>query len=532
MLPSDLGLPARFSSFVRGAHPYRLDQEPYIVRLVSAESRFRVLAAPPGSGKSLIYAGSLLLDGGRGLILVKTKALQTQLEEELGGLIYSIVGHANYPCKRYVRSSGFGKSTEEEEDDAVCPLPPDECSYRRACDAARKSQIVVTNYAHWVALARVGEVNRLGTFDFLVCDEAHNILDQMTDLLAIELQPYRISQLLGLEGDLALPGSDASPFPAWVEWAKHLISLPQPDTADATRLRKLYRLRRNLRRFVSSAGKGRAWAIEREPPTAPHPDLVKLSPVWCADTVEPYLFRGIEKICLTSATISRKTLRYLDVERQGEGKPDGFMYWEVPSIFDPRRRPFYIWPTIALDKRTTDAQMRLLVSRVDLILDAYPEVKGLLQSVSYDRAFTFLTMSRNHSRLLTHRSRELAHALQRFRKSPDPLVLCSPAIDEGVSFPHDECRFAILPKVPFLYSPDPVVKLRTKDDKGWANNEIVNKIEQMYGRGMRAPDDWCTTWMLDKHFGFFAPKVVWHKWFRDAWAPITEMPAPPLPYAA
>ena len=71
-------------------------------------------------------------------------------------------------------------------------------------------------------------------------------------------------------------------------------------------------------------------------------------------------------------------------------------------------------------------------------------------------------------------------------------------MSEGVDLPYDKCRFQIIYKVPFPYLGDKQINLRQKRDKRWYAYKTVMTIMQAYGRGMRAEDDYCTTYVLDK----------------------------------
>ena len=87
--------------------------------------------------------------------------------------------------------------------------------------------------------------------------------------------------------------------------------------------------------------------------------------------------------------------------------------------------------------------------------------------------------------------------LKHFEEDKNPLVLVSPSMSEGVDLPYDKCRFQIIYKIPFPYLGDKQVFMRQKRDKRWYAYKTVMTLMQAYGRGMRAEDDYCATYILD-----------------------------------
>ena len=84
-----------------------------------------------------------------------------------------------------------------------------------------------------------------------------------------------------------------------------------------------------------------------------------------------------------------------------------------------------------------------------------------------------------------------------FEKDENPLVLVSPSMSEGVDLPYDKCRFQVIYKMPFPYLGDKQVNMRMKRDKKWYAYKTVMTLMQAYGRGMRAEDDSCYTYIID-----------------------------------
>ena len=102
-----------------------------------------------------------------------------------------------------------------------------------------------------------------------------------------------------------------------------------------------------------------------------------------------------------------------------------------------------------------------------------------------------------NNRLRDHNSRNREYKLQQFEKSEEPLVLVSPSMSEGVDLPYEQCQFQIIYKIPFPYLGDKQVNQRRLKDPKWYAYKTVMTLIQAYGRGMRAEDDYCETYIID-----------------------------------
>ena len=106
----------------------------------------------------------------------------------------------------------------------------------------------------------------------------------------------------------------------------------------------------------------------------------------------------------------------------------------------------------------------------------------------------------------------------RFKESREPLVLITPSAYEGVDFKGDACRWQVLCKVPYPDLGDPQVRKRMEQDREWYIWLTALRIVQTYGRGMRTPDDFCKTYILDSDFrGFYLQnRKLFPEWFQEA----------------
>jgi Rad3-related DNA helicase len=175
-----------------------------------------------------------------------------------------------------------------------------------------------------------------------------------------------------------------------------------------------------------------------------------------------------------------------------------------------------------MSRKTKGSEFPTLVAAIDRILDDHPSEKGLIHCVSYSNVKYILENSRHQHRLITHGEKDRKSQLYHFVGSSRPLVLLSPSMERGVDLPYDHCRFIVIAKMPFPYLGDPQVSARLYRGKSagqaWYNAATARRIVQATGRGMRAPDDSCVSYILDSAFGDFYQKnmAMFPQWWREA----------------
>jgi Rad3-related DNA helicase len=503
--PEELGFsPISFPSF----RPQQISTITQIIEAFDSTSTV-LLCAPPGCGKSLIYNAVSRILGGRSLTLVINKGLQSQLLSDFPES-YSIVGHSNYPCANVLRST----SGDIDEFDCDARQSNRTCYYQEAIDTSLTHQSIITNVAHRVTIARSDSPDRLGNFSLLIGDEAHSIRDTLCSLLSVKIYPRRISQLLGFTSTLSTP-SVSDGLGVWVDWARVVVDrcervgmgMGKSGSADGKYARSLSR---DLTRFIDGVQLDPRWLAREETPTHASP-YISIQPRWAEKFTPTYLFYGVEKVILCSATLTHDTARHLGLDRSQ------YTLLDLDSTFDVRRRPFISLSVCKVDYQMSADDMRILVGAGDEIIGARQDRKLIGHPVSYDRARTIKSLSLYASQIITHdRSSELPDAIRRHTASPPPSTLLSPSISTGYDFKGDLARASIMYKVPRADSRDPLIKARRKDDKGFDRGEVIQSIVQSYGRVMRSMSDWGETFMLDRYMDFL-PASLFPMYFRRAW---------------
>lgn len=545
MNPTDIGLPAKFTSF----RPLQLEKA---IAIAGSPKRWVINSEPTGGGKSIIAMTAINLLEARAVYVTANKGLQEQLERDFGGIgLTDIRGQSNYPCRLLTeKHPGFhGCDKGPCHFGKPCDLHPRSESYRPGCtfyDAlakARRSRLVVTNYDFWMSANRYMEPSILGVRDIVVFDEAHEAPDKLAEFCAVTLTAEDCDRWLR---DTLPPVEDG--VEAWVEWAnKHRWTLES--LAEWCRTEARHDEARECSTFIKKVEFLRtAHAWERAEPSEPKVVLPGLdtdwvgersedrlaatfSPVWAHRYAEKFLFCGIPKVVLVSATITRQTARYL-------GIPDTQLeFVEYPSSFHLERRPVYVVPTASIGRSSTEADYRAIITRIDQIIDTRLDRKGIIMVNSYDMAFKIRQGSRHARRIMWHKRDRLGpssavEVVRKFKSAGPGTILISPVVSTGYDFPYDDCEFIIIPKVPFIDLRPAVIQARARSDKKYVNYLAMLKIIQQAGRGMRAVDDQCETFILDDNFGrWFLPSVRRDRliapWFNSAIKMSPILPAPP-----
>jgi len=109
-------------------------------------------------------------------------------------------------------------------------------------------------------------------------------------------------------------------------------------------------------------------------------------------------------------------------------------------------------------------------------------------------------------RLLIHDSENRESMIDFHKSNPDPTVLISPSMTEGVDLADDASRFQILCKVPFPYLGDQVIQLRKDRNPCWYACQTARSVIQALGRSVRSESDHATSYILD---------ADWHRFYSS-----------------
>lgn len=557
MSPSDIGLPNNFAA-------WRPVQDEAIEQAVYSDKRFEVLVLPTGSGKTLTVMTILRILGKRGVILTGTLGLQDQYAKEFGddqphlrvlrslnppklgefdpNAVCDIRGKANYQCEEH---------PSRQCDDGArmkCRFAGTlKCSYGSAIHRARGSIIDVTNYKFWMYFNAKGNkfsaikpMNakpdwKTNPVEILVLDEAHLADKELAGFLAIRIYEKEIYELL----HVSPPSSEDTQ--EWrqlgrdylktieleIQTYSNKIDPKRPAFAQShiiDHIRRLDSLHEKLDKLHGMEVKD--WVCEEMEPVKSGRRW-ELHPIWPGAHAERYLFQGIPKVLLVTATGKPKTMSVLGV------KSDQYRLREWGRVFPANRCPVYHIPQspmLRINRKTSHQDLLRWVALIDEIISSRLDRKGIIHTVSYKRQEFILAHSRfahlmyaNTSDTYSVRAQDVYTA---YRAASSPALLCSPSFSTGWDFPGDSCEYQIIGKVPYPDIHSKVMKARMARDAQYPSYLAMQELVQASGRGMRSKDDRCETFIADDGISWFMSQ---NRGLAPKWFEIRRMAAIPVP---
>lgn len=505
--PGDLGLPDKFSKF-------RIQQAEAIGLVMNnLDRKFTAAALPTGAGKSVFYVALACLMDWRVCILTRTKGLQDQLMGDFESMgLLDIRGRNNYQC---VETAGRNCDVGAKFHCSKAYTP--ECPYRADYLTACEGRLVMTNFSFFTSINEYGE--GLGRFDLLVVDEAHDAPAEVCSIAAVQLESKDVFHTL----ESAWPTQDYMTHPtnwprAWDPWIKARIgecsgliaqysgmtekhgrsALP---AADLMQLDALEELRRRLVRLSTRMGK---WAVK------PIRGGYHFEPLFAREYSQQFLFRHADHVVLTSATLTQKTLDLFGIPS------DQVNFQEFPAVFSPKRSPLIYIPSKAIGRKSTQDDIDTWMSIMNWIIRDRLDRKGIIHTVSYDRAEYILEHSDYRDIMVTNLEESSVETLASFRAAKPPAILVSPSFTTGYDFPGTQCEYQIISKMPIPPMYDPIMMARQAEDPDYRDYLSSQTLIQMCGRGMRFPEDACENIAIDKMVwvSIWANKKLYPGWFK------------------
>ncbi|KZX16115.1 helicase C-terminal domain-containing protein [Methanobrevibacter filiformis] len=483
-----------------------------IVEAIDKGFKYIILEAGTGTGKSAI-ATTLARMYGSAYILTMTKQLQAQYSDEFNFPL--VKGRGNFNClndnldstcdigtckttpnsKKFFCPFGVGKSPtlgaveafEDSFGNALFYASEEHCHYWQQKTNAVNSSITLMNYDY--GILELNYVKHFGIRDLLILDEAHNIENKLMRTLELNLYNKSLQKdIKKVISNNTLKSSDPKDwileleaiYDAYQEIDRSELPKNKVERIQSTS-RRLKQLRNNLEK------EPRNWVIDV------NDSGVSFKPLKINHYAKDYLFNYGEVCIFLSATIlSHKMFsKWLGLN------PNEVYHIKVDSPFPPSKRPIELKLAGKMAANRIKQTAPKTIPILNKILERHKNDKGLIHTNSY-KCQNYVTKNILNSRLISHTSQNRESVLHHFEDSPDPLVLVSPSMSEGVDLPYDKCRFQIIYKVPFPYLGDKQVNLRRKRDQRWYAYKTVMTLMQAYGRGMRAEDDSCYTYILDQ----------------------------------
>jgi Rad3-related DNA helicase len=481
-----------------------------------------LVQAPTGIGKTLIAVLVAVMLELQMRYTCHSKQLQAQFCGDFPDAV-ELLGRNNYVCLKNPRLfpqlsaelctytsphcktcalKGYGCQPDAE---GKCPCRED-CPYLVQKRLALNADIAVLNAAYLLHVLNFG--GGFSPIQFLTLDEF-----DLTESALLSMIELRFSEKFLEKFGLPRPKWKTKPDHEWAQECLRVVEqrINQLQNAwgidDLVSLHQLEQKKRQLQFFIREVTEDR-WVF----------DGTTWKPIWVSSYAGHYLWRHVDKVLGMSATISpwRQLCRDLGVD------PSQVESIDVPSVFPADRRPIYYRPVANMNHGSKEAEFPTLVAALDKILEQYRNDKGLIHCVSYDNVNRILELSKYSGRMITHRQSDRQSQLYHFKDSNRPLILLSPSMERGIDLPGDYCRFTVIAKVPFPYLGDPQVSARLHRSKSagqtWFDATTARRIVQATGRGMRAPEDHCVSYILDSAFGEFYERnqSMFPRWWRDA----------------
>ena len=482
-----------------------------IEEAISKGYKYIILEAGTGTGKSAV-ATTLARMYESAYILTMTKQLQKQYADEFDFPL--VKGRGNFDCLKdglEVTCDMGACKTAPKNSKFFCPYgisknptltgelafkdsfgsdiffqTTDHCNYWQQKANSINSPITLMNYDY--AILELNYVKHFGKRTLLILDEAHNIEDKLMKTMEINLYNRQLEKdIKKVISPQTLKSAEKG------EWIMEIdaiqghysdIEIKDLPTNKADRINstiaKLKSLKTNLENEPGN------WVIDADE------NGVSFKPLRVNHYAEDYLFKHGDVVIFLSATIlSHKMFsKWLGLD------PREVYHIQVDSPFSVEKRPIELNLAGKMSKSRVKQSAPKSIEILQKILKRHEGEKGLIHTHSY-KCQQYIVNHLYSNRLISHGNNNRERVLKFFEEDENPLVLVSPSMSEGVDLPYDKCRFQVIYKIPFPYLGDKQVHMRMKKDQRWYAYKTAMTLMQAYGRGMRAEDDSCVTYILD-----------------------------------
>ena len=425
--------------------------------------------------------------------------------------------------------------------------PWQECPYEEAKDEAIYAKLAIINSTYF--LTEANYVGRFGpqfvsdtpvgwSHPFIIIDEADVLEDELMRFVEWNLSARMMSQL-GIDWPEKKTVAES-----WIDWAVNEAG-PKLKTevgrlrGEAAELRNMGastdRLVKVLKRLKTVTGLesqleeiagtlGEGWVYTGyERPESKYAG-VTFKPIRVNEFGQDTIWRHGERFLLMSATVISPEQMAEDL---GLEDHEWAAVW-VESGFPVENRPVYVRPRARMTAKTKDESYPKMVDAIQQVLDAHPNERTLIHTVSYaltDHLESNLVRQNYGRPILSYTSSAArAFALQRYQEQQGA-VLLAPSFERGVDLPDDLGRVVIIAKVPYPYLGDKQVskRLYTSGGQRWYTMQTIRSIVQMSGRAMRHEEDSCAIYILDSMFMklWKESRHLFPQWWKNAivWQP-------------
>jgi ATP-dependent DNA helicase DinG len=499
-----------------------------VLAAFDANKRFVIVEGGTGVGKSAIgvtvarYLDSgITIDAERykcGAYFTTTqKLLQDQYVADFGisgGKMCSIKSATNYKCKFHKGNScseSLALLRTADRGGSFFKTCTKSCRYKQAKKEFLDSVESVTNFPYMLTEANYS--GKMVPRELLVVDEAHNAESELSKFVEVTVSERFCKQMLSINW----PGKPTQfqafkwirdvYFPKIKRQRDHVEKMIERFTDLEKTMKEFGKIAREfdllrghcsrLETFVGVYDSNN-WVFENVMAFGKSKRKMTFRAIDIAPFAETYLFRLGQRVLLMSATILDKDAfcRSLGI------KAPEAEFISLPSPFPFENRPIFGVGVGSMNKSNIESTLPKIVQAVRKILDQHPDEKGIIHTHTF-RIARALKYGIKGRRLLMHTSEDREEVLRMHLESPEPTVLLSPSMTEGVDLKGDLSRFQVVCKVPYPYYGDPLVRKRMNKWEWWYPLQTAKTLIQASGRSIRDAEDYAVTYILDADWESF-----------------------------
>lgn len=537
---------------------YQLDAIAHVVQNTLNKTKTLAMNAPTGSGKSLtaIIAAGVLWEcyGKKSYILVSDLSLFEQYERDLERYELPwghLKGKDNYVCQRNGNIVSCGEcslnmvgTTVLADTDKASMMGygcAKNCEYVKMRNLAIKAPVTIMTYQlyliqrNYVAemMTSLAEDAPFEARDLVICDEAHKLPDIIQNHFAPRV-PAQEPEFMKTLNEWAkkngkkVPNSkvvttisanimstdDHDDLIEYMAKYSNLLSeyavINEAIRKQAKETRQFKQMAKylaagNLCRecnckfgdfFKLTAALGNQIAVKTD-----GEDESVINCTYEGAMIKRYFHDVSNSELLMSATLGDLKM-YRVIIGMNQEPAEQYKTMDIPSTFDFSKSPIYYSDKNPMSFKEKAKSIGPICSQITEICRMFKGNRGIIQTGNYENSKKLLERipADVKKRIILYGSaKDKMFAISKFEKSQDG-ILVGPTLLEGLNFDGDKCRFAICMKLPYASLANKLVAAKKDLIENWYNYDLMAKLEQGFGRGVRYNGDWCINYILDGCF--------------------------------
>lgn len=424
-----------------------------------------------------------------GAVLTVTKSLQDQYER-LFDDSKVLKGKNNYVCQ---------VDEDFSVDAAPCIIVDklkqdcwscNKCLYYNARNESIVSRFGVYNYKMYMCLP-----DHVKQKQFLVCDEAAELEDELVKSFSVDLRTKTLHYLLPGFDDVVDVENLSSVRVYLTNIVTNLTDVisdlerkvankkKKASQSEVTKMLAAKNMHGQIKTVLENWGKCEYVAEKTK-------TGIMISPLK-VDKLSHHLFDNAQKVILMSATIidPANFAKSLGI--------DDYAYVEMPSTFDPQKAPIIVSSKYKMNNANWEKLMPIFKKSIEDIVNSHKGEKGIIHTHNMNITNYMKENLRGSRYLVRENGVDNEQILQMHLQNDDDTVIVSPSMTHGVDLKDDLARFQIIVKAPFLPLNSKRIKKLFNMDPQWYANKMLTTVIQAAGRGVRSKDDHCVTYILD-----------------------------------